>query len=71
MFFHPPSSDALPQHHYPLISYIISNNKHEIINLEKIYVSFEDYQLAKNGFHFVGLNTDIKKFWYLHNTKFM
>ena len=54
-----------------VISYIISNNKHEIINLEKIYVSFEDYQLAKNGFHFVGLNTDIKKFWYLHNTKFM
>jgi hypothetical protein len=54
-----------------IISYIISNNKHEIINLEKIYVSFEDYQLAKNGFHFAGLNTDVKKFWHLHNTKFM
>ena len=54
-----------------IVSYIINKNKHELINLEKIYISFEDYQLGKYGVHFVGVNTDIKRFWNFYNTKFI
>lgn len=54
-----------------LLSYIIKKNKNKIISLDEIYVSFGDYQLAKNGYHFAGLNCENKKFWQFHNTKFI
>jgi hypothetical protein len=54
-----------------IVSYIIKKQKYGIIDLNKLYVCFGDYQLAKNGFHFAGLNVANKKRWHLHNTKFM
>lgn len=54
-----------------VVAHIFHKNNPEIILLGDIYVSFEDYQMGKYGLHFVGLNTDIQRFWYFYNTKFL
>lgn len=53
-----------------LVAYIFHKQNCEVIKLDEIFICYDSYCIGEYGMHFVGLNTDNKKYWKMYRRNF-